>query len=45
MAQDELRQAKEKSEQLEQQSTGLVTARIPDDERNAFLEVEPAPGD
>ena len=39
MAQDELREAKEKSEQLEQQLQVLLLPKDPDDERNAFLEV------
>ncbi|MCB7372973.1 PCRF domain-containing protein, partial [Bacteroides caccae] len=38
MAQDELREAKEKSEQLEQQLQVLLLPKDPDDERNAFLE-------
>lgn len=36
MAQDELREAKEKSEQLEQQLQVLLLPKDPDDERNAF---------
>ena len=43
MAQDELREAKEKSEQLEQQLQVLLLPKDPDDERNASLEVEPEP--
>ncbi|EHJ82744.1 Peptide chain release factor 1, partial [Salmonella enterica subsp. enterica serovar Baildon str. R6-199] len=39
MAQEELREAKEKSEQLEQQLQVLLLPKDPDDERNAFLEV------
>ncbi len=36
MAQEELREAKEKSEQLEQQLQVLLLPKDPDDERNAF---------
>ena len=44
MAQDELREAKEKSEQLEQQLQVLLLPKDPDDERNAFLEVRAGTG-
>ncbi len=44
MAQDELRKAKEKSEQLEQQLQVLLLPKDPDDERNAFLEVRAGTG-
>ena len=44
MAQDELREAKEKSEQLEQQLQVLLLPKDPDDERNAFLEVRAGSG-
>ncbi|EAA9527851.1 peptide chain release factor 1 [Salmonella enterica] len=44
MAQEELREAKEKSEQLEQQLQVLLLPKDPDDERNAFLEVRAGTG-
>ncbi|WP_440980395.1 PCRF domain-containing protein [Salmonella enterica] len=44
MAQEELREAKEKSEQLEQQLQALLLPKDPDDERNAFLEVRAGTG-
>lgn len=44
MAQDELREAKEKSEQLEQQLQVLLLPKDPDDERDAFLEVRAGTG-
>ena len=39
MAQEELRDAKDKGEQLEQQLQVLLLPKDPDDERNAFVEV------
>lgn len=44
MAQDELREAKEKCEQLEQHLQVLLLPKDPDDERNAFLEVRAGTG-
>ncbi|VEC92147.1 peptide chain release factor 1 (RF-1) [Salmonella enterica subsp. enterica] len=44
MAQEELREAKEKSEQLEQQLQVLLLPKDPDDERNAFLEIRAGTG-
>ncbi|STM58611.1 peptide chain release factor 1 [Escherichia coli] len=41
---NELREAKEKSEQLEQQLQVLLLPKDPDDERNAFLEVRAGTG-
>lgn len=43
MAQDELREAKEKRA-TGTAITGSVTAKVPDDERNAFLEVRAGTG-
>ena len=44
MAQEELRDAKEKGEQLEQQLQVLLLPKDPDDERNAFVEVRAGTG-
>lgn len=44
MAQEELREAKDKSEQLEQQLQVLLLPKDPDDEYNAFLEVRAGTG-
>jgi peptide chain release factor 1 len=43
MAQEELRDAKEKGDQLEQQLQVLLLPKDPDDERNAFVEVRAGP--
>ncbi|STS83470.1 peptide chain release factor 1 [Klebsiella pneumoniae] len=44
MAQEELRDAKEKGDQLEQQLQVLLLPKDPDDERNAFVEVRAGTG-
>ena len=44
MAQEELRDAKDKGEQLEQQLQVLLLPKDPDDERNAFVEVRAGTG-
>ena len=44
MAQEELREAKEKGEQMEQQLQVLLLPKDPDDERNAFVEVRAGTG-
>ncbi len=44
MAQEELRDAKEKGDQLEQQLQVLLLLKDPDDERNAFVEVRAGTG-
>ncbi len=44
MAQEELRDAKEKGDQLEQQPQVLLLPKDPDDERNAFVEVRAGTG-
>ncbi|STM39376.1 peptide chain release factor 1 [Escherichia coli] len=44
MAQDELREAKEKSEQLNSNYRFCYCQKDPDDERNAFLEVRAGTG-
>jgi peptide chain release factor 1 len=44
MAQEELREAKEKSEQLEQHLQILLLPKDPDDERSAFVEVRAGTG-
>ena len=44
MAQEELRDAKAKSEEMEQQLQVLLLPKDPDDERNAFVEVRAGTG-
>jgi peptide chain release factor 1 len=44
MAQEELREAKRKCEEMEQQLQVLLLPKDPDDERNAFLEVRAGTG-